>query len=462
MSASGLLRLWFGLSEPVSRRAYALSGFGLMGLKHVTEVVLIHHVTGRWLTPLDYFNPLLTSRLAAIGGPGLLSAALIAWTLPFLWIGVSMTMRRAEDAGRSPFLALLYFLPLVNYVTMLTLCVLPSRPRTAQGVPAVDEQRGHAVRSALLGAGAGLAIAISMVGVSVMVFGQYGTTLFVATPFVMGAAAAYVFNFEAPRPTSTTLGVATLTVVAAGGAILLFALEGVLCLLMAAPPAILMALMGAFLGRALARRPRLGAPGIAMVLVPLPLLAGIEVARPYPPPSEVRTTIEIAAPVDVVWRHVVTFSDLREPPAWFFRLGIAYPRRATIAGRGVGALRRCEFSTGAFLEPITAWEEPTRLAFDVAAQPPPLTEWSPYRHVAAPHLDGYLRVHGGEFRLRPLPGGRTLLEGRTFYEMRIFPTAYWSLWSDALIHAIHQRVLGHIRALSEASDRWSSLVGGGP
>jgi len=67
MSARRLLRLWFGLSEPVSRRAYALSGFGLMGLKYVTEAVLIHYVTGRWLTPLDYGNPLISSRRAAIG-----------------------------------------------------------------------------------------------------------------------------------------------------------------------------------------------------------------------------------------------------------------------------------------------------------------------------------------------------------------------------------------------------------
>jgi uncharacterized membrane protein YhaH (DUF805 family) len=421
-----------------------------MGLKYVTETGLVHHVTGRWLTPLDYFNPFLTARLSAVGGSNPLTAALIAWTLPFLWIGVSMTMRRAEDAGRSPFLALLYFLPLVNYATMLILCVLPSRPRPPDRLPSVDAQRGHALRSALLGVGVGLAIALAMVGVSVMVFGQYGTTLFLATPFVMGAAAAYVFNFESPRPAGRTMGLATLTVVVAGGAILLVAFEGILCLVMAAPPAIAMALMGAWLGRALAGRPRSGTPHIAFVLVPLPLLAALEVGRPLPSPSEVLTTVEISAPADVVWRHVVTFSELREPPAWFFRLGIAYPQRATIAGTGVGALRRCEFSTGAFLEPITAWEEPRRLAFDVAAQPPPLTEWSPYRHVAARHLDGYLRVRGGEFRLRPLPGGRTLLEGRTFYEMRIFPTAYWRLWSDALIHAIHQRVLGHIQALSEA------------
>jgi uncharacterized membrane protein YhaH (DUF805 family) len=449
MRASRLVRLWFGLADPVSRTTYALSGFGLMGLKYLVETTVVHHVSGRWLTPFDYFNPLLTSRQAAVGDHPLLLAALVFWTLPFLWIGVSMTMRRVEDAGGSPVLALLYFVPFVNYVAMLTLCILPSRPRPAERVRVLDAQRGHAFRSALLGVGFGLSLAILMVGVSVMAFGEYGTTLFVATPFVMGAASAYVFNLDARRSAGATMGVATLAVAAAGGAILLIALEGVLCLLMAAPPAILMALMGAWLGRALARRPSLGTRGIAMVVVPLPLLAALETTRPAPSLEEVRTTVEVTAPPEAVWRHVVTFSELPEPPAWLFRLGIAYPRRATITGRGVGAQRRCEFSTGAFLEPITAWEEPSRLAFDVAAQPPPLTEWSPYRHVAAPHLDGYLVVHGGEFRLRPLPGGRTLLEGRTFYRLRVFPTAYWSLWSDALIHAIHRRVLEHIQRLAE-------------
>src|SRR5258707_14594406 len=143
MSARRLLRLWFGLSEPVSRRAYALSGFGLMGLKYVTETGLVHHVTGRWLTPLDYASPFLTSRLAAVGGSDLLTAALIAWTLPFLWIGVSMTMPRAEDAGRSPFLALLYFVPLVNDPTMPVPCRLPSPPPAGARLPPTEAHGRH-------------------------------------------------------------------------------------------------------------------------------------------------------------------------------------------------------------------------------------------------------------------------------------------------------------------------------
>ena len=275
--------------------------------------------------------------------------------------------------------------------------------------------------------------------------------LFVATPFVMGAVSAFAFNRGGPRPAGTTVLVAVGAVLLAGGAVLLFALEGALCLMMAAPLGVALASMGAFLGRALAVRLPSRPAGVAALMLPLPLFAGIDVAQPPPRVREVVTVVEVDAPPQAVWPNVVAFSSLQEPPLWVFRLGIAYPQRATIDGRGVGAVRRCEFSTGAFVEPITAWDEPVRLGFDVAAQPPPMQELSPYRHVLAPHLDGYLQVRSGEFLLVPLPGGRTRLEGRTRYEMRVFPAAYWSLWSDALIHAIHTRVLEHIRAASSAS-----------
>jgi len=112
-------------------------------------------------------------------------------------------------------------------------------------------------------------------------------------------------------------------------------------------------------------------------------------------------------------------------------------------------VRHCEFSTGSFVEPITVWQPAERLAFDVAAQPPPMHELSPYRHVHPPHLDGYLRCRRGEFRLLPLAGGRTRLEGSTWYEFEMYPQDYWTLWSDAAIHRIHRRVLEHIKRLAE-------------
>jgi hypothetical protein len=445
-----LLRLWFGLTEPVSRRAYALSGFGLMTFKYVVEALVIRAVTGNWLLPQHYLNPLLTSRQHLVRNADWLLPVLVVWTLPFLWIGVSMTLRRAVDAGKSPFLSLLYFAPILNYVLMVVLCLLPSRiPDQGRVMGPAELSMDARFRSALLGIVLGVGIALGMVGLSVAVFGVYGTTLFFATPVVMGAVSAFVFNREHPRTIGATLLVALLTVLMAGGSLLLFALEGVLCLAMAAPLAMIMALMGAALGRAIALQ---GAPRVAHlagIVAVLPLLAGSEAVPAARHENEVVTVIEIDAPPERVWENVVGFADLPEPSGSFFNLGIAYPRRARIVGRGVGAVRYCEFSTGPFVEPITVWDQPSRLSFDVSAQPPGLHEWSPYRHVSPPHLEGYLSSRRGEFRLQRLPGNRTRLEGSTWYTLRMSPEPYWNLYADALIHAIHGRVLRHVKSLSE-------------
>jgi hypothetical protein len=64
-------------------------------------------------------------------------------------------------------------------------------------------------------------------------------------------------------------------------------------------------------------------------------------------------------------------------------------------------------------------------------------------------LDGSFRSTHGEFRLVPLADGTTRLEGRTWYKLDIYPHAYWTLWSDWLVHKIHGRVLRHIKRLAE-------------
>ena len=169
----------------------------------------------------------------------------------------------------------------------------------------------------------------------------------------------------------------------------------------------------------------------------------------------------------MVWEHVISFSDITAPPRWFFRTGLAYPLRARLEGSGAGAVRHCEFTTGAFVEPITVWDAPRRLAFDVIAQPPPLQEWSPYTRVYAPHLDGFFRTSQGEFRLVPLDDGRTRLEGRTWYTLDMQPAMYWTAIADTILHADPQPRAGahqgggRGRSLSRFDDsRRRSFAGG--
>jgi hypothetical protein len=184
-------------------------------------------------------------------------------------------------------------------------------------------------------------------------------------------------------------------------------------------------------------------------LVCLPLFAGAEALLMRTTEYELMSAVEINATSATVWTNVVDFREITEQPEWYFRYGIACPQRARIDGVGVGAIRYCEFTTGTFVEPITVWDAPRRLAFDVTDQPAPMFELSPYRHVHPPHLHGFLRSNRGEFRLIPLADGRTRLEGRTWYEFAMFPQSYWTLWSDMLIHRIHERVLNHIKRESE-------------
>ncbi len=78
-----------------------------------------------------------------------------------------------------------------------------------------------------------------------------------------------------------------------------------------------------------------------------------------------------------------------------------------------------------------------------------LHEWSPYSRVFAPHLDGFFRTSHGEFRLVALDGGRTRLEGRTWYTLDMQPAMYWTAIADTILHAIHGRVLEHVKSEAE-------------
>ncbi len=395
--------------------------------------------------------------------PTWLFAAMALFALPFMWVGVTMSVRRAVDAGQSAWLGLLFIVPIVNYLIMIALAVVPSKDGIAWSPHPTTPYRGadqappslhidSGVKSALFGVAGAVGVGLGMVGFSVYVFGSYGAALFFVTPFVMGALSAFLYNRPHARPLGRTLVVAVASCVITGSAMLLFALEGLVCLFMAFPLAAGIAILGAVVGRSIANHTTTTTLGqtAAMALV-LPGLAGAEAKVEAPQLHEVISTVEIDAPPDRVWDNVIGFSELPPPAELIFQTGIAFPMRARIEGAGVGAVRHCEFSTGPFVEPVTLWDPGHRLSFDVRSQPDAMKEWSPFRYIHPPHLDGTIRSRRGEFRLFALPGGRTRLEGSTWYELSMAPEPYWAVWSDGLIHAIHQRVLKHVKHLSEAA-----------
>jgi uncharacterized protein YndB with AHSA1/START domain len=284
------------------------------------------------------------------------------------------------------------------------------------------------------------------------VLGDYGANLFVGTPFLMSALAGFLYNLRGPRTVLSTVAVGVATQAIGAGLLALFAVEGLICLAMASPLALVVGVAGGLLGRAMARledpagRRALGAP-----LIALPLFMAAEPPTGHHVERMVETSITVSAPPEAVWDVVLAFPDIPSTPTdpWFFRAGVAMPVRARIEGSGVGAVRHCEFTTGAFVEPITGWDPPHHLAFDVVSQPAPMTELSPWQAVHAPHLtDGTLTSRRGEFRLTPTAEGGTRLTGRTWFTVQMAPVGWWALWVEAIVHRVHLRVLGHIGAVA--------------
>jgi uncharacterized membrane protein YhaH (DUF805 family) len=433
---------------PMKRAPYAALGVSLAVLKYVgdfTIAALVVRSNPTWL-PFDYFQPWRSPIITHLGAEPLLSILLLTWALPFVYIGVISTMRRALDAGWSPWWALAFFVPYLNYFVMLMLCLWPSSDKYAVR-DAVYPDPPEVDRAAVaLGIATALALGAAMVYVCVKFKGSYAVGLFVGTPFSMGALAGYLSSRRSAPSNSQLFVICMLLDFLASVIGIAFAFEGAICIAMVLPLAMILTYGGALVGRSIARGGRAIQRTSFSAMILLPLFALAEPAHmAHHMLHAVRTSIEVNATPERVWPQLIQFRPIDPPTEWYFRLGIAFPTVSYTEGTGIGATRYCGFSTGSVVEHITAWQPGEVMAFDVSSQPAPMVELSPYKDLDPPHLHGYVRSKKGEFRLVALADGRTRIDGTSWYEIDMQPEAYWAMWTDASVHAIHRRVLEHIK-----------------
>ena len=238
-------------------------------------------------------------------------------------------------------------------------------------------------------------------------FNQYGIALFILIPFFIGLSSTILYGYkrEITIRKSLRIGSLTLTVFVLG--IIVFAIEGLICIAMAAPFGLLFTWFGSLIGYFINNKINNKSLNSIIVLVfMIPTISFIE-KDIKPELMSVVTSIEIDSDQKTVWKNIIEFPQLDEPKELIFKTGIAYPINAKIKGTGVGAVRHCNFTTGSFVEPITLWDEPNLLKFDVLEQPASMKELS-YLDIDAPHLHDYLVSKKGQFKLTSLGNGKTL------------------------------------------------------
>jgi uncharacterized membrane protein YhaH (DUF805 family) len=431
----------------MTRLPYALGSLCVLLGQHVVTA-LVFKLQG-WPLPLDWPFVLTPLRWVAFRG-GLSTFALLlalVGVLMVAWLLAVLAFRRAADADISCWIAVFAMAPVVQIPTILYLSVVPSRP--ASTVPSVRDQDKPEWIAAAQGVFAGITLTLFAVAVGALLFGSYGYGVFVVAPFVIGATTGYFVNRGYDLGGWATAKWVAIANLLGAIALVAVALEGIVCIVMAAPLEIVLALIGGQLGRAIARSarssPRQTLSGVAV----LPLVFAVETALPASTQFETSATIAVSASADTVWRSLVRIDLTDAPPALPFRLGVAYPVRGEVIGEGVGAIRVGEFSTGISRQRVTEWVPGRKLAFVVLDDIPAMQELSPHTHVHAPHVTGYFRTRQTSFELVPRADGGTDIIERTAHELRLEPLPYWLPLARWVVAVNNARVLAHIKRHAE-------------
>ena len=439
----------------IARREYLVWGLILFAVKYNLDRWIALEFNKSWFIT-DYFIQADKLTIQDLGAEErIFFLILLLQSLPFIWFGTVLCVKRLRSAKLPGWLVMFFFIPFINFILFILLAAAPEST-TEKGT-----RNRHLSKllprsrygAAMFSIGIVSLISLLLTGLLLNYLKDYGWSLFVGVPFFLGFGSVLLYGYHNRLEYKDAIGVALSATLFFSLIIFILAFEGIICIAMAFPIFFVVTLIGATIGYVIHNSQRQVA--LHMIAIPMfliPALGFIEHTQDsLPPTAQVETQIIIQASKQEVWDQLVAFGKIEEPTELLFKSGIAYPIHAEINGKGVGATRKCNFTTGAFVEPITIWDEPNLLEFSVLDQPPPMIEWSIYKDLEISHLDRYFLSEKGQFKLTELPDGQTQLLGTTWYHHDVWPSLYWKLWSDYILHKIHTRVLAHIKEKAELS-----------
>lgn len=213
--------------------------------------------------------------------------------------------------------------------------------------------------------------------------------------------------------------------------------EGTICLLIVSPLLFGFLFLGLFIGLRMYRKNNNKLNVSVFSLLFLIFITDSLTQHQYV--NKVSDTIIIHATPMQIWKHVVAFDDIKEPPHyWLFRMGMPYPAASTVDGYYLGSGRKCIFSNGyTFDEKISTYKPGENLVFDITNQP------------RDPEIMGHIDLLRGQFLLKDNGDGTTTLTGNSWYRLYVFPTWYYDFWARSLVRHVHTRVMENIKKLSE-------------
>jgi hypothetical protein len=277
-------------------------------------------------------------------------------------------------------------------------------------------------------------------------------------PLAFGAVVVLVGSKDPRWSWRKSVGMPVLVVLLCLVAVMLLQMESLVCILMAAPVMMFMAILGGLSTQEIirgrqARARRNGRMYVtALVLLPY-LVAPLE--NRFTLPQAIRTTdtqIVIDAPPEKVWANIarvraISSSELQSLPVYW--MGFPRPIEATLSHDGVGGVRHATFERHVlFIETVTRWDEPRLLSFTIHADGDFIPPASFDRHVTVGGQ--FFDVLDGTYEIERLGPERVILHLSSNHRLSTRFNWYSGLWSNWIMAQIQNSILHVIKERCEA------------
>jgi hypothetical protein len=273
---------------------------------------------------------------------------------------------------------------------------------------------------------------------------EFGMVMFVLIPIAAGLLAGAMVG-RAARGAACCLCGGLLAV----GFLLITGLEGIVCLLMAAPLLALGLTIGALLGNLIRRRwiDRSDAPErnlvLLILLTPFFIAAADHVEKPHrhaETVEEFSSTLIVPTGREETWRLVEKMDRLDGERPFLLRLGIPTPYRCELEKPEIGGTRVCYFREGILAQNITAWDFPRSFEVTITANTLPGRRW--------------LTLKSAAYEFEAVPNG-TRITRRSTIGTRLYPRWYWRPLERWGVTSEHEFIFSNL-------SRWTSRAAPAP
>jgi len=280
----------------------------------------------------------------------------------------------------------------------------------------------------------------------------------VATPFAMGFITVFVIERRQAQAIWTWFLYPWIPVLAGEAAAGIFLWEGLICIVMFTPVALVAATLGGVTAGLIARTVRSRASRnttlACVTLLPLIITPFEHVLFAQRDLRSVESVIDIKASPTVVWSNIERVPAIRSSelqPSWSHAIGFPNPVEASLSKEGVGGVRNATFEGGVlFIETVDAWDPLHHLGFSIRAQSDRIPKTTLDEHVT---IGGqYFDVLHGDYEIETLEHGTTRLHLRSLHRVSTDLNWYAHLCTDSIMRDLQVRILQVIRNRAEAAE----------